>query len=70
MKAEFEKGYEFLAIPFFLLILLVVPFPLWLGWHCLRLAIPELPILTYRAAFFIMLGLELITGTVKALFKR
>lgn len=69
MKAEFEKGYEFLEIPVLLLILLFIPVPLWLGWGCLRLAIPALPVLTYKAAFFIMLGLELITGTVKALLK-
>ena len=53
-----------------LLVVLIVPFPLWLGWWCLRLAIPELPVLTYDNALFIMIGLELIVETVKALIKR
>lgn len=68
MKDEYKK----VLIGFLtsLILVLIMPFPFWLGWYCLRLAIQELPLLTYKSAFFIVIGLELILGTVKAFLKR
>lgn len=65
---KFEGNFAGLII-FLILAFLAMPFPLWLGWACLRYAIPELPMLTYKASFFITTGLWLIAGTVIPIIK-